>query len=53
MTYGGVSFEHGETTIDFDAEIPESDEGLAIAGTVHVALPAGTITSVEGRRRKD
>ena len=49
VTYGDVSFAHGVAKIDFNAEIPKSQDDSGDQGTVSVALPAGTITGVKGR----
>ena len=47
--YGDVSFAHGAAMIDFEAQIPKSEDSSSVKGTVHVALPAGTITGVRER----
>ena len=51
LTYGDVSFKHGEATIDFEGEVPKSEDNFVAEGTVHVALPAGTITGTKEKGR--
>ncbi len=51
VTFGDVSFKHGEAMIDFGGEVPKMEDGPFIEGTVHVALPAGTIIGVKEKGR--